>query len=172
MRIRTEYDKKYDKERYKWLKEHHICVRCKKEKAEEGKLFCLICKIDKREQEKNRVIIEDQKQKNRVHKKRRYDILVAFGICPTCGVRIHKNGSIFCSKCGIKRNLQAKNKRIENGGTARELFGTAGICSVCGKPTVDSSKQCNRCLENSRRTIKIAQQKSLEAENNWRNFSI
>ena len=40
MRKRTEYDKEYDKERYQWLKEHHICVRCKKEKAEKGSLFC------------------------------------------------------------------------------------------------------------------------------------
>lgn len=135
MRIRTEYDKRYDKERYEWLKEHHICVRCRKEKAEKGKLYCLVCKIDKREQNNNRKLTTEQKEKKRIHNKRKYDILVAFGICPTCGVRVHKNGSIFCGRCGFKRNVQAKNKRIKNGGIARELFGTEGYCSVCGKPT-------------------------------------
>lgn len=111
MRERTEYDKEYDKERYEWLKEHHICVRCRKEKAESGRVYCLLCKMDKREIERKRTLTEHQKERNRVHKKQRYDILVAFGICPRCGKNEHKYSSIFCGKCASIRNNKAMNKR-------------------------------------------------------------
>ena len=135
MKLRTEYDKRYDKERYEWLKEHHICVRCKKEIAEEGRLYCLVCKMDRREVNKNRQLTTEQKEKNRIHKKRRYDIMVAFGICPRCGKREHKENSIFCGRCSVIRNNKEMNKRREKGIIARVLFGTEGYCSVCGKPT-------------------------------------
>lgn len=168
MRKRTEYDKTYDKERYQWLKEYHICVRCKKEKAEKGKLYCLVCKMDRREMDRKRQLNTEQRERNRIHKKRRYDILVAFGICPRCGIRKHKKNSIFCGICSVIRNKKEMEKRRERGVTARVLFGSEGYCSVCGKPTESGKKQCKRCLENSRRTIKIALQKSLETENPFR----
>lgn len=168
MRKRTEYDKRYDKERYEWCKEHHICIRCKREKAEKGKLYCLVCKMDKREIERKRKLTEQQKEKNRIHKKRRYDILVAFGICPRCGKNEHKYSSIFCGKCASIRNNKEMNKRRQRGITARVLFGTEGYCSVCGKPSKLGQKQCDRCLDNSRRTIKIALEKSLQEENYFR----
>ena len=135
MRERTEYDKEYDKERYEWLKEHHICVRCRKEKAESGRVYCLLCKMDKREIERKRTLTEHQKERNRVHKKQRYDILVAFGICPRCGKREHKENSIFCGRCSVIRNNNEMNKRRKKGITSRVLFGTEGYCSVCGKTT-------------------------------------
>lgn len=169
MRKRTEYDKRYDKERYRWLKEHHICIRCKKEKAEKGKLYCLVCKMDKREMARKRRLNTEQRERNRIHKKRRYNLLIAFGICPQCGKREHKSNSIFCGRCSAIRNCNEMNKRREKGITARVLFGTEGYCSVCGNQTEYRQKQCKRCLENSRRTIKIALQKSLETENSFRN---
>lgn len=168
MRKRTEYDKEYDKERYQWLKEHHICVRCKKEKAEKGSLFCLVCKMDKREQDKNRKLTTEQKGRKRKHNKRRYDIMVAFGICPRCGEREHESNSIFCGRCSAIRNNNEMNKRREKGITARVLFGTEGYCSVCGKPTEDGQKQCKRCLENSRKNIKKAIEESLKKDNYFR----
>lgn len=135
MRKRTEYDKKYDKERYEWCKEHHICIRCRKEKAEKGKLYCLVCKMDKREQNKNRKLTTEQKEKKRIHNKRKYDVMVAFGICPRCGKREHKVNSIFCKRCSSIRNNKEMNRRRKQGVTARVLFGTEGYCSVCGKST-------------------------------------
>ena len=169
MRKRTEYDKIYDKERYKLLKKLNICVRCKKEKAEKGRLYCLVCKMDKREQNKRTILTEAQKKIKSEHNKKRYDILIAFGICPRCGKREHKNNSIFCGRCSAIRNHNEMNKKREKGITARVLFGTEGYCSVCGNQTEYGQKQCKRCLENSRRTIKIALQKSLETENSFRN---
>lgn len=168
MRIRSEYDKIYDKERYQWLKEHHICVRCKKEKAEKGGIYCLVCKMDKREQERNRKITPEQKERKRIHNKTRYDVMVAFGICPRCGKREHKYNSIFCGKCSAIRNDKNMTKRRNKGITARVLFGDGEYCSVCGKPTENGSKQCKRCLENSRRTIRIALQESFKTENYFR----
>lgn len=168
MRVRSEYDKKYDKERYEWLKEHHICVRCKKEKAEKGKLFCLICKMDRRDQNKKRKLTTEQKEKNRIHKQRRYDILIAFGICPRCGKREHKENSIFCGRCSAIRNNKEMNRRRKNGTIARVLFGTEGYCSICGKTTENRQKQCKRCLENSRKNIKKAIEESLKKENYFR----
>lgn len=140
MRKRTEYDKKYDKERYEWYKEHHICVRCKKEKAEKGKVYCLVCKMDKREQNKNRNLTTEQKERKRMHNLRRYDLMVAFEICPKCGKREHKNNSIFCGRCSVNRNNKAMNNRREKDIIARVLFGTEGYCSVCGKTTEIRSK--------------------------------
>lgn len=168
MRKRTEYDKEYDKERYKWLKEHYICVRCRKEKAEKGSLFCLVCKMDKREQDRNRKLTTKQKERDRIHKKRRYDILVAFGICPRCGKREHKNNSIFCGRCSAIRNNNETNKRRKKGITARILFGTEGYCSICGKPSDFGQKQCKRCLENSRKSIKKAIKESFKTDNYFR----
>lgn len=135
MRKRTEYDKKYDKERYEWCKEHHICVQCRKEKAEKGKLYCLVCKMDKREKNKNRKLTTEQKERKRIHNKRRYDVMVALGICPRCGIREHKNKSIFCGRCSAIKNNKEMNRRRQKGIVARVLFGTEGYCSVCGKPT-------------------------------------
>lgn len=171
MRKRTEYDKEYDKERYQWLKEYHICVRCKKEKAEKGSLFCLVCKMDKREQDKTRKLTTEQKERKRKHNKRRYDIMVAFGICPRCGEREHESNSIFCGRCSAIRNNNEMNKRREKGITARVLFGTEGYCSVCGKPTEYGQKQCKRCLENSRESIKKAIEESLKKDNYFRKRS-
>lgn len=31
------------KERYDWLKSKHICARCGREKAEENRIFCIVC---------------------------------------------------------------------------------------------------------------------------------
>ena len=168
MRKRTEYDKAYDKERYEWLKEHHMCVRCKKEKAEKGRLFCLVCKMDRREQNRNRELTIEQKEKKRIHNQTRYDLNVAFGICPRCGKREHKNNSIFCGRCSAIRNNKEMNKRRKKGVITRVLFGTEGYCSICGKPTERGQKQCKRCLENSLRTIKVAIKRSLEEENSFR----
>ena len=168
MRKRTEYDKRYDKERYNWLKEHHICVRCRKEKAEKGRLFCLVCQMDKREQDRNRKLTIEQKERKRKHNQRRYDVMVALGICPRCGKREHKSNSIFCGICSAIKNNKEMNKRREKGITARVLFGTEGYCSICGKPTDFGQKQCKRCLENSRKSIKIAIKESLKKDNYFR----
>lgn len=163
----TTYQKRYDKEKYIWLKEHHICVWCKKEKAEDGKLYCLVCKMDRREQSKKQKLNKEQKEKKRVYAINRYNKLKNEGICVACGKRKNKENSIFCSICALKRNRRAKNTRAENGVTPRELFGTEGYCSTCGKKTNKYEKLCDRCMENSRRTIRIALEKSLKNTNNY-----
>ena len=70
------------KEEYDFFKELHICVRCKKERAEPNKVMCWECcerdkKYDKKKREKK---LEEYKKKD----KEKYQELKENGICTYC----------------------------------------------------------------------------------------
>jgi hypothetical protein len=133
-----EYAKAYAKEVYKWRKEHGFCVRCGKEKAEEGKTMCLLCKMEQREKARERYrakaattrSLDAERQRLRRAEKN------ANGICLQCSKPIY-NEHAYCYEHYItqkKADKKFKEKKYK--------YHPSGTCYICGRESEKGFKLC------------------------------
>lgn len=94
----SDYAREYSAEVYKWRKKHKICTCCGKEKAEEGKTLCLICKMDGRERKRSyyQNLPLDKKQEMLAKKKAVREERRAKGLCYNCEEPVFR--SLYCKE--------------------------------------------------------------------------
>jgi NMD protein affecting ribosome stability and mRNA decay len=103
-----------DSSNYEYYKKHHICVRCGQEDAERNSTLCFRCRIKNRESSINyyRCHKEEQREKNRIKSKNRYNKLKELGLCTSCGKRQAKNNKVFCEHCAAKSRERNRKKYL------------------------------------------------------------
>lgn len=99
-------------DRYYWLKEHHICVRCGKKEAFRNRVCCEDCIYHNNEYyHSNRARLDKTKKERQA----RYR---AEGRCVVCGKPRDGKSIILCNKClevsNKARRKYARRKRDEN----------------------------------------------------------
>lgn len=151
-----EYKRAYDRERYHWLKEHGICVKCGCEKAVEGKVFCKICILNLRENnsvryykkmsDESQKIKQREREKSCLRKMRQYR--KENRLCVICGKPLaksetHKN----CATCRAKARKWMYNKRIKNDLKTYDDRVSGDYCYRCLKPleNPDRTKGAQLC---------------------------
>lgn len=144
------YGRQYDRENYDYFKKKGICVACKVEKAERGQTLCIWCLLKKRDNQKPDCRYRTDYQCEQYKRNK------ANGICVCCRTKKATKG-VFCLECHIKHYKREEARRRKQGRVPRWMLGDGEHCSTCGKPVEENGdKLCKRCLDNSRRTIKIA----------------
>ena len=158
------------KDYYYWYKEHGICVNCHKEKVVEGETYCLICKLDRREQSKayyHSLSIED-KQKHNLSSAAKKQWCRDNGICYYCYKRPVAEGKKMCGICLAKNKERAKKYRLTHGSNSREYLNENDVCSFCGKPATKGYRTCYECRE---RCINNLPKTRNNSDHIWRKFS-
>lgn len=115
-----------------------ICNRCRRRKTTNGRKTCDHCLRERREQ---------------------YRFLKSLGVCPVC--RRHDAGRDYtlCHECRAKfAERNATNERYaesvrEAGRRWRQRNRAKGLC-WCGRKPVNGYKQCPRCREKQRQTMR------------------
>lgn len=141
----------YHREMYVWRKAHHICTKCGQEDALKGHTRCISC-LEKERGKTKKPLNTEQQYSQRIHQKRRYDLLAAFGMCTACGKRNAAPGRAYCTECLIKRRRKSEEKRRKAGIFPRDSY--SGLCTMCNKnPPVEGKKQCRECYEKTLRAL-------------------
>lgn len=131
-------------EYYYWYKEHGICVKCKKEKADNG-IMCLKCRMDERERRKC-------KQKRNKERATVYQTFLR-------QIRREEHKCIYCGRqipmwdkrktCGMCRAKYNRHKREKSNSVPSSLRGDGIHCHICFKEVESKgAKLCNRCYAN------------------------
>lgn len=151
---RKEHKKQYSKERYDWLKEHHICTKCGSDDAIERSNFCPECSykhwLYNIEYRKNTPAetkkIQNEESRLR-HKKLREERRAA-GLCWQCGNKIEQSNKTRCNKCLAKAQEKNRQKTLRRGKLLRSMRDGIEICTMCGnaKPLKDK-KICQSCFD-------------------------
>lgn len=136
----------YDKEKYEWLKEHHLCVSCKKQDAYTlgGHIYCYECNS------KRLVRSEEYRQSHREQRramdKERYEYFKQKGICAGCRKRVAKEGHVYCDVCLGKFKKRHASTYIKS--YTREEAVSNGMCRTCLKEKVKPGyKICEKCYQ-------------------------
>lgn len=149
----------YKKETRIWRKEHHICVKCGKNDAEEGRTVCTVCKMDIREYQRTHKRGAESIQRHKEYSKKRREENRKNGICVVCGTRKAKEGYSSCERCLYKHRERSAKKRREQGIPSRDLMGKDGTCYFCGKPVNEHEKTCDHCYERCKNQMLYARSK-------------
>lgn len=167
---RKEYQRAYARERYHWLKEHGICVKCGSEKAAKGKVRCEKCL------EKGRIYLQENRAKYENYKNQRKERQKAYaheryyrrkehGICVQCGKKQAVKGKVYCKMCAANKreytNALYRSKIVEDENFKNRYYEMAKkyskktrqyrsenhLCTMCGKPLADNDnhKKCSTC---------------------------
>lgn len=166
-------EKRTSKERYYWLKEHHICVYCGQRDAERNSTLCYICREKARtshRQSYKRMKKKDNQFTKRLAEMHRiaYAKAKAEGKCPRCG-RILSNNThtVYCTRCLKKQTNRYKLKDYYS----RAERPNYGRCYTCGKFELYSEKLCKDCWEKQIKRLKKINENPtpamLEARKNW-----
>lgn len=142
------------RERYVWLKEHHVCVGCGHEDAEPNRVYCFEC-AEKRNAKYRKIYQEsreEEKEKARKRCKKLYYERKEKGICTKCGKRkVYVKSTIYCMECYLKENRRLK--RYCNGIPKSERP-NYGLCYTCGKRELYSASLCTECYERQSKNMK------------------
>ena len=166
----------YMKERYQFLKDHGICVRCGKEKAERNRVTCYWCSCycaERQEEKRNNLTKEEKhqiyKNANEYHKKLYYERKLK-GLCTRCGSK-NNNGKTMCNVCLRKKSDAAKNKRLKDGKISAEMRGNGIYCEKCCNIVETKGKKlCDSCHKKACASLAKARQSA--SENNYFRKSI
>ena len=105
-----------DHERYAWLKEHGICVKCGQNYADAGHVTCVNC-YKKYKEWRQRTDPDGSVQRERERSRR--ERLRAEGLCLWCGKNKAVNGRTLCVACkGKYKDTQTVyniHKRLSKG---------------------------------------------------------
>lgn len=149
--------KKETSEERRWLKEHGICPKCRKNSILGDEKECLECKSkfaekasEYRKKDKDRY-----NEKQRIMHKRIYEKRKESGLCPICGKRKPDNRYVSCALCRSKnrernRTINWIPNRIES-----------GICVRCNNPVEKGYKVCE---EHHRKLIEISRSDNAKKE--------
>lgn len=163
-------DKINNKNNYEYYKKIGVCVRCKKNKAEEGKAQCRECLDARAEYALKRHYDGKAKYDKKKHSdyiKRKKQICDAFGICPYCMNREKYKGK-ECIECYTKRNRKYKEKSALKEKLPKNLWGEFERCMMCGGEREDGHKLCAEHLEMARANAKKARSSINRDEHIWR----
>ena len=149
----------YKRETYRWRKEHHICVSCGKNDAEEGKTQCTVCKMERREYQRTHKRGAESIQRHKEYLRNRREENRKNGICVVCGTRKVREGSSSCARCLSKTKERCANKRREQGIPTRDLMGKDGTCYFCGELVNEHEKICDSCYERCKNQMLYARSK-------------
>lgn len=144
----------YARETAAWRKAHNICTKRGHETAAKGRTMCITCLEKKREYNNShsKTFSTEQRYAKYIHNSRRYDLLVAFGVCTNCGKRNAASGHRYCNECLIKHRRKAETARRKAGIYPHD--GYSNMCFQCGKnPPVDGKKLCSTCYEKTLRNL-------------------
>lgn len=103
---------KAGKERYQYLKSRHICVKCGRKKAEEGRSECRGC-LNKAIVNATEYYFRNTKRINEMRRKREADARrkrTENGRCTRCGANLLNAEYKQCDKCREKDRLRKRNK--------------------------------------------------------------
>jgi hypothetical protein len=98
---------------YQWYKAHRICPQCGRRDADQGFVWCGVCR------EKYRARYRWSERKNYVENKNYYidrqrkvrAARLAAGLCTQCGKRPPREGLQSCQKCADARKLRAMRQK-------------------------------------------------------------
>lgn len=161
----------YFREMYSWRKSHHICTKCGQETAAKGRTRCINC-LEKARGQIRKPLNAEQRYAKYTHSKRRYDLLVAFGVCAQCNKHNALPGHTLCLECNLKRNKAAENKRRKAGIYPRDSY--SDICVQCGKNLpLDGKKICSECYKKALRNLAKANAANSKSRNRhiWRGMA-
>ena len=165
--------RKYKKERYDWLKEHGICVRCGCEPAYKGMTRCIYCRAIQNaaavERKRLHPFTQEQREAKRVYSMSIRAERKRKGLCPRCG-KPHNNGKINCERCNAQSRASQKRRREREGLISRAIAADIGLCSLClRKPAVKGKKLCESCYEKAVKRAENARKYINHKNHNWRN---
>jgi predicted amidophosphoribosyltransferase len=142
----VEEKRQANKERYYWLKEHHICACCGQQNARPGRVLCWDCADKQAEYFAKRYSYlkedENYKRKRAERFKARYEKLKAARICTRCGKRPARTGRNLCDRCAAK-----EKSKYQCCWPPRAERVSYGLCYICGKPLKPNFKLCPACYE-------------------------
>lgn len=142
-----------------WYKEHGICIDCGQEKVWHNSPRCRICLAKRadyaRIYRETHKMTEEQRQKHNAKVRERKKRLKENGVCVQCGKRKVTGNHISCDYCLAKDRRKARQKADKQGKIPSFMRGN-GYCSLCLKPVPNNEKQCERCKENSRKSLAYA----------------
>ena len=174
-RIWTMNDKaEYAKDYYNFYKSHHICVKCRQERALNGLTLCWRCRLDVAESSairwRNRTE-EERKEINKKHAERSRRLREErkmTGVCVVCGKRKPKKGRVTCEICLAKRSRKERERRIEKGRMPWEIRIDGHHCYRCmDESLVPGKKLCPKCYEQACTDLKKARRARMP-ENDFR----
>ena len=163
---------KYFRDMYAWRKAHHICIKCGQEDAAKGRTRCINC-LEKNRGRIRKPLSTEQQYAKHIHQKRRYDLLLAFGVCAQCNKHNALPGHTLCLECNLKRNKAAENKRRKQGVYPRDSY--SDMCLQCGKnPRLDGKKICSECYDKTMRNLAKANAANAQSRNKhiWRSMTV
>lgn len=162
----------YYREQYSWRKAHHICVKCGQADAVKSSVFCFDCllKNRKRQNKKYKSLTTEEKYAKSMHAKRRYDLCVAFGVCPKCSNHNAVKGQVLCAECRLKVKKQQEKQRRKAGIYPRDSY--SDVCVRCGKnPPIDGKKLCGECYEKTLQNLSKANAAIDRKKHIWRTMN-
>ncbi len=154
----------------RWYKEHGICVNCGQNEVylPRSKTLCLQCLEDQKERHKNREISTEQRYRENMHNRRRYDLCVAFGVCTKCAKRDVSEGHTICNVCLAKMRIKKEKKRRKNGILPKGFY-TPTICENCHKEKPDDGRKlCPACYKQACTAIALGRSKANNQNHIWR----
>jgi hypothetical protein len=157
MNDKAEYAKDY----YNFYKSHHICVKCRQERALNGLTLCWRCRLDVAESSairwRNRTE-EERKEINKKHAERSRRLREErkmTGVCVVCGKRKPKKGRVTCEICLAKRSRKERERRIGKGRIPWEVRIDGHHCYRCmDENLVPGKKLCPKCYEKACANLK------------------
>lgn len=146
-----EYIKEHSKEVYYWLKENHVCVRCRNQTALDGKILCADCAeivADRQAEYYQRCkkdIVARRVLKRQECKEK--------GICYICGKQASPKRKGMCEYHRMHDNLMQRKRHREKFNThSREDCRALGICIRCCKKSAEQGyTYCLDCLQSTRK---------------------
>lgn len=161
---RSAKQKNYYSHRYKWLKDHGLCVMCGHETPEPGKVMCLDCAFKNIEKcaarykkmtpkEKQVEILKTNERTRNLRAKRKQN-----HECVNCGKKLPTyEKSIQCLECRLKRRKYDRAKREAKGIISQEQRYSGYWCFQCCKPIEPNpSKLCPECNQRNLEKLKKA----------------
>ena len=100
------HQKAYQRETYRWYRDHGICWKCKTAEAMPMRCYCAACRDQKMREYRERPEIHEQQARS--HKARR-ERLIAAGTCVCCGRRPAMPGF---KECGICRKARLESHQV------------------------------------------------------------
>ena len=161
MAYRSEQDRErrrqYAKEVRDWCREHGICTRCNKERAESGEALCLVCRMKLREDSQERYrkyaasMTEEERQARNAKKRQIAAKKRAQGICHQCNRPVYQNHAYCYEHYISQRNAHRKHdKKLLKG------YAEQGLCRICGGECVPGKKFCPEHYQQKVEAIKRA----------------
>ena len=97
-----------DKSAYDWYKAHGICPKCGRREADQGFVWCVVCRAKYRalyNWKSRRSYIENPEMYRDFARRRRARYSAA-GLCTQCGKRPPREGLQSCQECADQRKLR------------------------------------------------------------------